>query len=415
MTTGNPGKGKNNMTKSRRLLAAGFAAALGIAGVITGAGATSATTAPSGGGICEGIDLASLAGTAPAGSAAAGTAPAGTEPAATEPAASAPAASAPSGSAPAGGEGVPVALMFDVTGRGDKSFNDAAAAGLDRAVADFGSAIVPTESPPQSADDRAERVAAAAEGGNQLVMAVGYLWTDTITQAAAAYPDTHFLLIDAVVEADNVHNITFAEEQGSFLVGVAAALQSESGQLGFVGGVDNALIQKFEAGFIAGAQCVNPDIEVLVQYVSDDPQIGFNDPARGKEIGAAMYDAGADVVYAAAGPTGTGVLEATSEAGEPGEVWTIGVDSDLYGQVDADLQPYVLTSMLKRVDNAVYNTIENEVNGTFAPGAEVYDLSVDGVGYSTSGGFIDEYVPTIDGLAALIADGTIVVPTAPEG
>ena len=127
-----------------------------------------------------------------------------------------------------------------------------------------------------------------------------------------------------------------------------------------------------------------------------------------------MYEAGADVVYAAAGPTGPGVLEATSEAGEPGEVWTIGVDSDLYQQVDADLQPYVLTSMLKRVDNAVYNTIESEVNGTFAPGAEVYDLSVDGVGYSTSGGFIDEYVPTIDGLAALIADGTIVVPTAPE-
>ncbi len=114
-----------------------------------------------------------------------------------------------------------------------------------------------------------------------------------------------------------------------------------------------------------------------------------------------MYEAGVDVVYAAAGPSGTGVLEATGEAGEPGEVWTIGVDSDLYQQVDADLQPYVLTSMLKRVDVAVYNTIAAEVDGTFAPGVEAYDLSVDGVGYSTSGGFVDEYVPTIDGLGGV--------------
>jgi basic membrane protein A len=413
------------MTRSRRLLAAGFAAALGIAGVATGSGSLSAS---SGGGLCEGIDIGALAGEAPAASEptgteaavgtgpaateAAGTEPAGTEPAATEPAGTEAAGSAPAGTAAAGGEGVPVALMFDVTGRGDKSFNDAAAAGLDRATADFG--IVPTESPPQSADDRAERLAAAAEAGNALVIAVGYLWLDNITQAAAAYPDTHFLLIDSVVEAPNVHNITFAEEQGSFLVGVAAALQSQSGQLGFVGGVDNALIQKFEAGFVAGAQCVNPDIEVTSQYISDDPVIGFNDPARGKEVGAALYESGADVVYAAAGASTPGVLEAAAEAGEPGETWTIGVDSDLYGQSDADLQPYVLTSMLKFVDKAVYNTIESEVNGTFAAGTESYDLAAGGVGYATSGGFIDDYVPTMEGLAALIADGTIVVPTTPE-
>jgi basic membrane protein A len=399
------------MTKSRRLLAAGFAAALGIAGAITAAGSTSAS---SGGGLCEGIDLASLAGSAPAGSDAAGTAPAGTEAAGTVPAATEPAATEPAGSAPAGGEGVGVALMFDVTGRGDKSFNDAAAAGLDRAVAEFGDALVPTESPPQAADDRAERVAAAAEGGNQLVIAVGFLWTDTIAQASAAYPDTHFLLIDAVVEADNVHNITFAEEQGSFLVGVAAALESESGQLGFIGGVPNDLIKKFEAGFTAGARCVNPDAEVLVEYISDDPTVGFNDPTSGNDIATAMFEAGADVIYGAAGASGVGILQATAAAGEPGDVWTIGVDSDFYQQVDADLQPYILTSMLKFVDLAVYNTIVEELNGEFTSGVETYDLSVGGVGYSTSGGFIEDYVPTIEGLAALIADGTIVVPTAPE-
>jgi basic membrane protein A and related proteins len=403
------------MTRSRRLLAAGFAAALGIAGVTIGSGSLSAS---SGGGICEGIDLGATAGSAPAGTDAAGTAPAGTEPAGTEPVATEPAGteaagSEPAGTGAAGDDGTTVALMFDVTGRGDKSFNDAAAAGLDRAVAEFGSALVPTESPPQSADDRAERVNAAAEGGNQLVMAIGFLWTDTIAQASAAYPDTHFLLVDSVVEADNVANIVFAEEQGSFLVGVAAALQSESGQLGFVGGVPNELIKKFEAGFVAGAQCVNPDAEVLVEYISDDPTIGFNDPARGREIAAAMYENGAEIVYGAAGASTPGVLEATAAAGEPGEVWTVGVDSDLYEQVDADLQPYVLTSMIKRVDNAVYDTIVKEINGEFAAGLETYDLSVEGVGYSTSGGFIDDYVPTIEALKAMIIDGTIEVPTAP--
>ena len=260
---------------------------------------------------------------------------------------------------------MPVALMFDVTGRGDKSFNDAAAAGLDQAVADFG--IVPTESPPQAADDRAERVAAAAEGGNALVMAIGFLWTDTITQAAAAYPDTHFLLVDSVVDAPNVHNITFAEEQGSFLVGVAAALQSESGQLGFVGGVPNDLIKKFEAGFIAGAQCVNPDIERArrVHLRRPDRRLQRPGPRQGDRRGDVRRRGRRSSTPPPAHPA-PGVLEATAEAGEPGEVWTIGVDSDLYQQVDADLQPYVLTSMLKRVDIAVYNTIESEVNGTFA-------------------------------------------------
>jgi basic membrane protein A len=397
------------MIRSRRLLAAGFAAAIGIAGVTVGSGSLSAS---SGGGICEGIDLGAVAGSAPAGTDSAGTAAAGTEPMATEPAGTEPAGTEPASSAPAGEGGATVALMFDVTGRGDKSFNDAAAAGLDRAVADFG--ITPTESPPQGADDRAERVAAAAEDGNQLVIATGFLWTDTITQASAAYPDTHFLLIDSVVEADNVANIVFAEEQGSFLVGVAAGLQSESGELGFIGGVPNDLIKKFEAGFVAGAQCVNPDANVRVEYISDDPTVGFNDPARGREIAAAMYEDGAEIVYGAAGASTPGVLEATAAAGEPGEVWTVGVDSDLYQQVDADLQPYVLTSMIKRVDNAVYDTIEKEVNGEFAAGIETYDLSIEGVGYSTSGGFIDSYVPTIEALEAMIIDGTIVVPTAPE-
>jgi len=412
------------MIRSKRLLAAGFAGVLGVAGVGIGAASgsvgaafdpASCATAPAGTEAAAATTAAAADTTAAAAegteaaaettaAAADGTEAAGTEPAGTE------AEGVTEGSAVEGQTNV--ALMFDVTGRGDKSFNDAAAAGLDLAVTDFG--INPTESTPGGEGDRAERITAAAEDGNQLVVAVGFLWADNVEQAAIAYPDTHFAIVDSVVNQPNVANLVFAEEQGSYLIGAAAALASEDGHIGFVGGATIELIQKFEAGFVAGATCVNPDIDIEIEYVSDDPVVGFNDPARGREIGAAMYEAGADVVYAAAGASGAGVLEATADAGEPGEVWNIGVDSDLYEQVDADLQPYVLTSMLKRVDVAVHTVIEAEVNGAFAPGIQVFDLSVDGVGYSTSGGFVDEYAPTLEALKVAIIDGTIVVPSVPQ-
>ena len=402
------------MIRSKRLLAAGFAGVLGVAGIGFGAASGSVSAAfdpascatepaPEGTDAMAETTAAAAEGTdamAETTAAAEGTAPVATE-----------AEGITEGSAVEGQTNV--ALMFDVTGRGDKSFNDAAAAGLDLAVTDFD--INPTESTPGGEGDRAERITAAAEDGNQLVIAVGFLWTDNVTQAATAYPDTHFAIVDSVVNEPNVANLVFAEEQGSYLVGAAAALASADGHIGFVGGATIDLIKKFEAGFVAGAMCVNPDIEIEIEYVSDDPSIGFNDPARGREIGAAMYEAGADVVYAAAGASGTGVLEATADAGEPGEVWNIGVDSDLYEQVDADLQPYILTSMLKRVDVAVHTVIEAEVNGEFAAGIQVFDLSVDGVGYSTSGGFVDEYAATLEALKAAIIDGTIVVPSVPEG
>ncbi len=154
-------------------------------------------------------------------------------------------------------------------------------------------------------------------------------------------------------------SLLFAEEQGSFLVGAAAALKSQTGTIGFIGGVENDLIKKFEAGYVAGATAANPDIEVLVNYISQPPDFsGFSDPARGKEIAASQYEAGADVIYSAAGSSGLGAFEAAAEAGEPGEVWAIGVDSDQYELVSEELQPYILTSMLKRVDVATFETIK---------------------------------------------------------
>ena len=209
-------------------------------------------------------------------------------------------------------------------------------------------------------------------------------------------------------------SLLFAEEQGSFLVGAAAALKSQSGTVGFIGGVETDLIKKFEAGFIAGAEAVNPDIEVLSQYITQPPDFaGFNDPAHGKEIAASMYGDGADVVYAAAGGSGLGVFEAAGEAGEPGEVWAIGVDSDQYNLVSAALQPYILTSMLKKVDVAVYSTIEALTNGEFRGGPQTFDLSTGGVDYSTSGGFVDDIADQLDDYKQQIIDGEIEVPTAP--
>ena len=237
---------------------------------------------------------------------------------------------------------------------------------------------------------------------------------DAITEAAANNPDTTFAIVDSVVEADNVASLVFAEEQGSFLVGAAAALKTQTGTIGFIGGVENDLIKKFEAGYAAGAQAVNPDIEILVNYISQPPDFsGFSDPARGKEIAASQYEAGADIIYSAAGGSGLGAFEAAAEAGAPGDVWAIGVDSDQYNLVSEELQPYILTSMLKKVDVATFETIKVFCEGGDAGGVQVFDLSVDGVGYSTTGGFVDDITADLDAFKEQIISGEIEVPTAP--
>jgi basic membrane protein A and related proteins len=314
------------------------------------------------------------------------------------------------GSTPAGDVG-PVGIVYDITGRGDKSFNDAAAAGLDQAKSEFGLTV--EESTPSGDGDRAQRVDGLAQKGG-LVVTVGFLFGDALAVSAPNYPDTSFAIIDSVVDQPNVASLTFAEEQGSFLVGAAAALKSQSGHIGFIGGVETELIQKFEAGYTAGAMAVNPDITVDVAYLTQPPDFtGFNAPDRGREVAAGMYEAGADVVYSAAGGSGLGAFEAAKAAGAPGEVWAIGVDSDQYNLVSADLQPYILTSMLKKVDVAVYETAKAYAEGNFAAGVQVFDLEAEGVGYSTTGGFVDDISAQLDEFAAQIISGEIEVPTAP--
>ena len=302
-----------------------------------------------------------------------------------------------------------VGLVYDLAGRGDQSFNDSAAAGLDASGA-VGSESTPNE----DGSNRGELLQLSAEN-NDIVFGIGFAFADDMAAVAAANPDTNFAIVDGVVEADNVASLLFTEEQGSYLVGAAAAMKSETGHIGFIGGVSIDLILKFEAGYTAGAKSVNPDIIVDVKYISDPPDFsGFGDPGSAKEIANSMYAGGADVVYHAAGGSGGGLFEAAKETSEAGtHVWAIGVDSDQYLTADASVQPYILTSMLKRVDVAVENTINAQAAGTFVGGFTIFDLSVDGVGYATSGGFVDDIAADLDAIKASIIAGDIVVPTAP--
>ncbi len=321
---------------------------------------------------------------------------------------------------------VSVGLVFDIGGRGDQSFNDAAYAGIERAAAELG--ITFTEaSPNDDGSNRGELLQLAADA-HDLVIGVGFLYEGEVAKAGAANPEKSFAVIDSSMidwskdppapYGEKIAGLVFAEQQGSFLVGAAAALKSATGTIGFIGGVRGVggLIEKFEAGYIAGAKAVNPDIKILSEYITEAPNFdGFNAPDRAKDIATAMFGGGADVVYHAAGGSGAGLFEAAKQTTEASgsKVWGIGVDSDQYNTVDPAVQEYVLTSMLKRVDVAVFEATKAFIEGGVTSGETRYDLAVDGVGYSTSGGFVDDIVDQLEEFKAQIIDGTIVVPTDP--
>ena len=323
-------------------------------------------------------------------------------------------------------EGPKVGLVFDIGGRGDQSFNDSAAAGIERAQSELG--ITFTEaSPNDDGSNRKELLDLAAESSD-IVIAVGFLFEADAAAVGKANPDKTFGVIDSGMldftadpvapYGDNIAGLVFAEEQGSFLVGAAAALKSTSGQIGFIGGVKGVggLIEKFEAGFMAGAKAVNPDIKIVSQYLTEAPDFdGFNAPDQARDVATAMYDGGADVIYHAAGGSGAGLFEAakaTSDASGT-KVWAIGVDSDQYNTADPAVKDFILTSMIKRVDVAVFEIIKAQMDGAVVGGPTVYDLSVDGVGYSTTGGFVDDIADKLDAYKAQIISGEIVVPTDP--
>lgn len=315
-----------------------------------------------------------------------------------------------------GGESGPkIGLAYDTGGRGDKSFNDSAYAGVEAAIESNGGTVQEL-SPNSDASNRADLLTQLADGGYNPIIAVGFNYGDVIGDVAKQYPDTQFAIVDSSgvdIGADNVTGLLFAANQGSFLGGVAAATKSETNNVGFVGGVQSPLIESFEAGFVAGAKAVKPDITVQTQYISPAGDFsGFNDPARGQIVAQGMYDAGADIVYAAAGGSGIGVFQAAAASGKR----AIGVDSDQYETVgDPALQAVIMTSVLKRVDNAVEAYIGTFVDGSVQGGQDVTnDLSTEGVGLSYSGGFIDDIKSTIEEYTQKITSGEITVPETPS-
>ncbi|CAM5405750.1 BMP family ABC transporter substrate-binding protein [Streptomyces tanashiensis] len=311
---------------------------------------------------------------------------------------------------------VKAAIAYDIGGRGDQSFNDAAYAGLKKAEDDLG--VKGAEAEPSQGESDADKVArltSLARAGNNPVIGVGFSYAPAIAKVSKAFPKTTFGLIDDTsVTAPNIANLVFNEEQGSYLAGVAAAKASKTGTVGFIGGVEVPLIKKFEAGFTQGVKDTNPKAKVLTQYLTQPPNFdGFSKPDLGKAAAQGQLDKGADVIYAAAGLAGSGSIEAAATAGK----WAIGVDSDQYNQAGlASYKDHILTSVTKDVSDSVYNVIKSVKDGKPQTGEIRYGLATDGVGLADSN---PAYVKMTDVTAAVekakkdIVDGKITVKTAP--
>ncbi|WP_050522898.1 BMP family lipoprotein [Pseudorhodobacter wandonensis] len=292
------------------------------------------------------------------------------------------------------------ALIFDLGGKFDKSFNEAAYEGAQRWAKETGGSYKELEM--QSEAQREQALRRLAESGANPVVMTGFAFGDVLNQVAPDFPDTKFAIIDMVVDQPNVKSVVFTEEQGSYLVGMAAAMASKTGTVGFVGGMDIPLIRKFACGYAQGVMAVNPDAKVIANMTGSTPA-AWNDPVKGGELAKAQKAQGADVIYAAAGGTGLGVLQAAADEG----ILSIGVDSN-----QNYLHPgKVLTSMTKRVDNAVYDIFKSGTDMT--PGITVMDFAAGGVGYAVDDNNKDLITPAmqeqLDKAGKLIASGTLKV------
>jgi basic membrane protein A len=258
------------------------------------------------------------------------------------------------------------ALIFDLGGKFDKSFNEAAYQGAERWKAETGGNYKELEMQSEAMREQALR-RLAQSGANPIVM-TGFAFGEVLNKVAPDYPDTKFAIMDMVVEQPNVQSVVFTEEQGSYLAGVMAAQASKSGTIGFIGGMDIPLIHKFECGYAQGFKAAKPDGKIIINYTGTTPA-AWNDPVKGGELVKAQVSQGADVIYAAAGGTGMGVLQTAADAG----ILSIGVDSN-----QNYLHPgKVLTSMVKGVDNSVYEAFKAGVD--LQPGIKVMDLKSGGV------------------------------------
>jgi basic membrane protein A len=312
------------------------------------------------------------------------------------------------------GDALDVGIVFDVGGRGDKSFNDGAYLGAERAMRDLGARVRFIE--PGEGSDREAGLRLLAAEGMDLVVGVGFIFTDDLTQLAREYPNTAFAGVDFSLATDaqgnvvpppaNLAALKFREEQGSFLVGALAALVGKSRRVGFVGGMDIPLIHKFEAGYRAGVQHVCPTCTVVVQYAGVTPE-AFSNPGRGKELALSQYQSGVDIIFHASGSTGLGVFEAARASRK----LAIGVDADQHDEAPG----HILTSMVKGVDAAVYDAIQRVQQGSFRGGVYQLGLAEQGVGYvydERNRALIPDSVRTrLEALKDSIVAGRIRVPT----
>jgi basic membrane protein A len=303
---------------------------------------------------------------------------------------------------------VRVGLVFDVGGRGDKSFNDAAYAGILRAQKELGVTVELLE--PATSEDREAAMRLFAARGFDLVFGVGFIFSSDVDRVAGDFPDVRFACVDYAPPPGgaprNVAGLAFREEEGSYLVGGVAGLMSKTRQVGFVGGMRGPLIRKFEAGYEAGVKAVCPDCVVHSAYIGTSPD-AFKDPAKGKALAIAEIGSGADVLYHASGASGHGVFEAAHDAGR----FAIGVDSDQY----AEMPDTVVTSMVKRADVSVFDTVRAVTEGRFESGMHVFGVKDGAIDYVHDGphGLLlpRDVIARVEGLREDIASGRVHVPS----
>lgn len=309
---------------------------------------------------------------------------------------------------------VRVGIVLDVGGRGDKSFNDGAFRGGERATQELGVPIRFIE--PGEGSDREAGLRLLAAEKMDLIIGIGFIFSDDMTQLSQEYPDRHFAGVDYALSTDDKGNIIpppanlaalkFREEEGSFLVGALAGLMSKTHKVGFVGGMDIPLIHKFEAGYKAGVKQVCANCDVVTHYAGVTPA-AFGNPGKGKELALSQYASGVDIIFHASGSTGLGVFEAARQTHN----LAIGVDADQYDEAPG----FILTSMVKGVDAAVFDAIKRVKEGTFKGGVYSFGLKEGGVGYiydDHNRKMIPEPVHAIvEQLKQQIIDGKIKVPS----
>ncbi len=309
------------------------------------------------------------------------------------------------GAPPAEAGKVHVGIVFDSGGKDDRSFNAAAWQGVQRAAKDF--PIVLRDAEPGDPTSLEPAMRAFAERNYDLIIGIGFAQMPIVDAVARDYPKLQFAIVDGVLDLPNVASLVFKEHEGSYLVGMIAARKSRTGVLGFVGGMDIPLIHRFATGYEEGARAVRPDVKVIPNYVGVT-ESAWNNPGKGKELAEAQIGKGADVIFAAAGNSGLGVFDAVEQR----DKLIIGVDSNQNW-----VKPgHVLTSMVKRIDNAVYQIIEDRVQGRFKGGIHVYGLDNGGIGYAmdqyNAGLIPDPVIVEVEAAKAKIIRGEIKVTDA---